>query len=391
MISVEQTEIPAERTDGLAHRHIDGIPVRNIWLLLLYASELFRSIQKEQRAAVEENPDNIADLVAEILTGAVRRRLRRNLSFGFESRSADLNRVRGRINLLQTERRGLLQRGKVACSFEELTVDTPRNRFVKMALFEIGKFVGSPELARRCRAAAASLERAGVSGDPSFDRRRIMTGIDLGNWGRINFDDRQILAAARLAFNLALPTEDPGDSHLPQPDRDSHWVRRLFERALGGFYDVVLPEEVWKVSRGSQIHWQVYSATPGLHDILPSMYTDIVLERSDQSNPGMGRRIVMDTKFTEIVQQGWKRDKTLRSGYIYQIYAYLRSQEREADPLSKHSTGMLLHPAVGRKIDEAAVIQGHEIRFVTVDLAASSREIRDRLLEIVCGSPLGDS
>ena len=34
------------------------------------------------------------------------------------------NRVRGRIDLLRTERRQLLQRGRVACSFDELTVDT---------------------------------------------------------------------------------------------------------------------------------------------------------------------------------------------------------------------------------------------------------------------------
>jgi len=45
----------------------------------------------------------------------------------------------------------------------------------------------------------------------------------------------------------------------------------------------------------------------------------------------LGRRIVIDTKFNAVLTPGWHREKTLRSGYIYQIYAYLRSQEDNGD------------------------------------------------------------
>ena len=119
--------------------HIGRIPVRNIWLLMLYASRLYRVLPMHRRSTVEEEPDQLPDLVAEILTHAVERRLRRNLSFGFRQREADLNRVRGRIDLLRTERRQLLRRGRVACRFEELTVDTPMNRYVRAALVRVGK------------------------------------------------------------------------------------------------------------------------------------------------------------------------------------------------------------------------------------------------------------
>ena len=96
---------------GYAAGCIDGVPVRNIWLLLLYASRLYRELPEWRRVAVEEAPDDIPNLVAEILTRAVERRLRRNLSRDYRRRPADLNRVRGRIDLLRTERRQLLQRG----------------------------------------------------------------------------------------------------------------------------------------------------------------------------------------------------------------------------------------------------------------------------------------
>ena len=69
---------------------IDDIPVRNIWLLLLYASQLYRELPAARRVELEDAPDRIPYLVAEILTNAVERRLRRNLSHGYQRRWADL-------------------------------------------------------------------------------------------------------------------------------------------------------------------------------------------------------------------------------------------------------------------------------------------------------------
>lgn len=54
--------IPADLESG----HIGRIPVRNLWLLMLYASELFRQLDRG-KIAIEENPDDIPDLVAELL------------------------------------------------------------------------------------------------------------------------------------------------------------------------------------------------------------------------------------------------------------------------------------------------------------------------------------
>ena len=91
---------------------IGRIPVRNIWLLMLYASDLYHELPQERRVAVEDAPDDLPNLVAELLSHAVERRLRRNLTFGYRRRRADLSRVRGRIDLFRTERRQLLKRGK---------------------------------------------------------------------------------------------------------------------------------------------------------------------------------------------------------------------------------------------------------------------------------------
>ena len=360
---------------------VGRIPVRNLWLLMLYASRLYRELPSSSRFAAEENPDDIPNLVAEILTRAVERRLRRNLSSEFHRRQADLTRVRGRIDALRTERRHLLQQGRIACSFDELTTDTPRNRFVRAALNQLTRSVNQSQLRGRCRTVAAALERAGVgtdsSGVPGLRGARSIIAV-----GRTNTEDRQMLAAAELAFNLRLPTEDPGQLRLSAPDRNEYWARRLFEAAVGGFYDTVLSPQGWLVRTGTVMNWQVESPTAGIEQILPRMKTDIVLESPDDRTGEGTSRVVIDTKFTNVVGTGQFGNPTLRSGYIYQIYAYLRSQERQADPLSLTTSGMLLHPSVGEDIDESATIQCHRMRFATVDLAADSLAIRNRLLEL---------
>lgn len=364
---VEQVESASVDADG----YIGRIPVRNLWLLKLYASDLFRT-RGIGNVGLEDNPDDLPDLVAEILAHAVEVRQRRRLNLGYRSRDAVLNRVRGRIDVLNTERHRLLDRGLVACRFDELTIDTPRNRFVRAALETISRIVQREDVSHRCRLLASGMKAMGVSGDAPT-RSQMSTD----RFGRNDADDRFMVAAAKLAFDLALPTEVAGTNVLTLPDREVTWVRRLFEKAVGGFYDVVLQPQGWRVRCGGTLGWQMEQKTSGIDKILPTMRTDVVLDHAPS-----GRRIVIDTKFTSIVTSGWYREATLRSGYVYQIYAYLRSQVGRGDPLADSAIGLLLHPSVGDAVDETVVIQGHGIRFATVDLTASSGEIRSQLLRL---------
>lgn len=349
---------------------------------MLYALD-FKAYYSNETFSEEKNPEDIPDLIAEVLTRAVEDRLRRNLSVGFNRRQADLTRVRGRIDHIRTERRHLLRQGRVACSFDELTADTPSNRFVKAALVVLGQKVRDKELGQRCRTDTAALEKAGVIKD-----RWHVAGLGAGKTSqatapRAKPEDRRMLAAAELALNLRLPTEESGHFNLPSPDRDVCWIRALFEKAVGGFYDVKLSPQGWGVGTGSRIRWPVEHNTGNMEHILPSMERDIVLER-----PGIHTskesRIVIDTKFADIIRPSWHGTPRLDSKHIYQMYAYLRSQERpNDDPPSMSASGMLLYPSVGEDVDESATIQGHRIRFATVDLAADYKSMEDRLLKLV--------
>lgn len=347
------------------------IPIRNVWLLQLYASSLYRAVG-QQMVAAENNPEDLPALVAGILADAVTQRLHTGLSVGFRQTSRPVTRVRGRINVLPTARHQLLSRGQVHCTFDEVVTDTPANRLVRAALWRAVVLVpGQPRL----RSLALQLGAAGVAGPcpppshvPGLLRERLLVR------------DRRMIAAADLLLNLALPTTDEGGRLLPSPDMDEHYLRDLSERACVGFYRLRLQPQGWKVRHGSQLKWDTSSMSSGMEAILPGMKLDIELVGPDLAGPGR-RRIVIDTKFTSITKTNQFGDLKLRSGYVYQIYAYLMSQERfETVPKSE---GLILHPVVGEQADEGVVIQGHRIRFATVDLAADSVTIADQLLEAI--------
>jgi len=215
-------------------RLVGKIPVRNLWLLMLYASDLYRHIGTA-KIAVEDSPEEIADLVAEILCHQVEQRLMRNLSYGYQHKVAIIGRVRGRIDTLYTERHRLLDKGKVCCRFEELTVDTPRNRYVRAALEKLDSLVNNNSLGHRCRTLALNLGRLGVHQD-----KPVGYSGKSERFGRHDAEDQKMVAAADLAFSLALPTEFLGQHHLTLPDKHKEWLRKLFEKGIAGFYTVAL-------------------------------------------------------------------------------------------------------------------------------------------------------
>lgn len=367
MHTVPMTNAPNIDSTG----YVGRIPVKNLWLLMLYASDFFRH-QGDSYGDIEGNPDNIPGLIGEILASLVEKRIRRNLTSGYVEEEKVLRRVRGKIDHLKTGRERLLAKGQIACCYENLSVNTPRNRYVRAALYNISSLVEGSALKRRCKGLADSLGMLGVSGikPPKSE-------VCSDRFGRHDSSDRMMVLAARLAFDLSMPNQNVGMRRFLAPYDEEKWVRKLFEKAIAGFYATVL-DKTWKVYAGKTHQWPIDRQTAGIQKLLQTMKTDIILENCSQN-----KRIIIDTKFNEILTSGYFRERAFRSGYMYQIYAYLRSQERDDDLLSHNSSGILLHPSVDEDVDESVEIQNHAIRFVTVDLTQPAALIRERLLSII--------
>lgn len=354
-------------TPGLIGR----IPINNLWLLMLYASDLFR-YYGDSFGDFENSPDELPGLLAEILASLVEKKLRRNLSSGYLEEKRVLRRVRGKIDHLETSRKRLPAKGQIACRYENLSVNTLRNRYVRAALYKIASLVENSKLKRRCKNLGDSLGMLGVSGV-----KPQKSEISSESFGRHDSSDKKLFLAAKLVFDFSLPNQNPGTRKFISPGDEERWVRKLFEKAIAGFYTIILNKQ-WNVFSGKIHQWPIDRQTTGIQNLMQTMKTDIILE-----NPNQNKRIIIDTKFNEILTTGYYREKAFRTGYIYQIYAYLKSQENARDLLSLNSTGILLHPAVAEDINEAVEIQGHTIRFVTVDLTKPAIHIRNSLLTII--------
>lgn len=348
-----------------------GIPVRNLWFLLVHASGLARMLDRAEGGV--DGDAEVPDLLAMLLAEAVERRLHRGLGRGYVGRTAALSRVRGRIDWLETESRQQLLRGRITCRFQDLTFDRARNRLARAALNALAVRVAKPELRARLRDLDRSLEAWGVGAErPS--RAALLADMP----ARRETDDRLMVESARLALDLVLPSEAEDRGAVTRLSRDEHLLRKIFEAGIAGYLRHHLDRrDGWSVRPQRSLSWQASEATPGLGAILQGMVADIVLERG-------ARRIVVDTKFTTMLTRGRFDREVLKNDHIFQLYAYLRSQEG-LSPLADSAEGLLLYPALGSEQSESVLINGHRLRFASIDLSQPSLALGEKIRTIVCG------
>jgi 5-methylcytosine-specific restriction enzyme subunit McrC len=216
------------------------IPIRNLWFLLLYAADLAEFLGRFDSEA--DGAADVADLVALLLAHVVEQRVRRNLSRAYLPQSAVLTRVRGRIDAPQTWSGQHIYRGRIVCRFDELSVDTPRNRLARAALERISAVVEDDVIARRCLTLARDLMRMGVSA-----ARPSRSELSCDQIARHDGDDRQMVAASTIALDLVLPSETEGKNPLTRVARDNDLLPRIFQGAITGFYRHEL-ERGWRVA-----------------------------------------------------------------------------------------------------------------------------------------------
>lgn len=347
------------------------IPVRSLWFLLVYASELIAQLRTKDREAIlaGERDSDLLDAIAEVLVGEVEIRLRRQMTLHYRTRDADLTRVRGRIDHLSTATRRLSEQGRIACRFDGLSVDSPRNRFIAATLLYAAPRVDRPDLAHRCRRTAFRMHRLGVS-----PREPSRAQLSTDRLGHHDAGDRRMLDAAHLLREMAIPFHQAGTRGVPELREDHAAHRKLFEAAVRGFFRYALRGQGWQVG-ARELNWLGAQDAPV--PFLPIMKTDVVLD-----DLRGGRRVVIETKFTDgLIDRDGRT--TVKSGYLYQLYAYLASQTGRGDPAHDNAEGVLLFVKTeGRDVFDAQVtIQGHRIRFLSVDLSQPPAQIRARWMQ----------
>ncbi len=347
------------------------IPIRNAWYLLLYAWDM-AAWRGRWKAASDESP-SLLGLLARILTETTHDLLSRQLGRAHAARSETIRGIRGRIDFAASLKCRSFDRGEACCRFAELTVDTPKNRILRATL---DRLVSDPRLGHakrleedKLRHDLRSLVRAleGVSLVP-------ISSADFGRLqlGRNDRDYALPIAVCALIHRLEMPTEDVGDHALTALLRDEIKFDQLFERFVRNFYRFHLTDH--EVTRET-LDWHDELTCP----LVPYMHTDITIAEKGPPH----RRIIIDTKYsTSTLSATPYGGMKFKSDNLYQIYAYLRTQEHLSDA-HRQAQGMLLYPTTSQNLDEAMSVQGHRIRVATVNLGQPWEQVEGRLLALV--------
>lgn len=340
------------------------IPIRNLYYLFCYAWNRFEEAQAISTGA-EESPD-LPNLLARVLAKGTRSLLKRGLDRGYLPHEEELSTIRGHIELGPTLQLQARQRRLVHCTYDELSHDLLHNQLLKASLRRLANVSSmDPALARE-------LHRLFIRMGDVANIKLSAAAFARVQLHRNNARYDLLLKICELAFACMIPDKAGSGYRFHNVLRDERKMARVFEDFIRNYYRV--SQRAFRV-KSYQLEWQAVPVTSNGIGRLPAMRTDVYLESAD-------RRIIIDTKYYADALQQYYGSASFRSDNLYQLFAYLRNDAIFKPDLTP-ADGMLLYPQVHHAIDTSYVIHGHNVRLVTVDLAAAWSNVELRLTELL--------
>ena len=354
------------------------IPIANVYYLLCYA---WRWTQERSTTRLREieGLSAVHDLLGKILAGGVNDLVRRGIDRDYVEMRADLAGIRGKLAVGETAKRALRSRGRAACDFEELSLDTLPNRILRTSLGTLGRLgkqlsdgVGTGLDAKvYTEVSLASRRLSNVSLVPRLDRRTF--GLVKLHRNRRLY--RFLLSVCRLLYNHLFVDEESGAMHFRDFRRDEAQMWTLFEEFVTEFYR--REQSDFHVNRsGRRIDWwQAGAVTDGDRNKIPVMEADLLLD-------GRERRIIMDTKYYTEALGGRHGSGKLHSNNLYQLLAYLRNRQA-AKPAGPSHEGILLYPEVDTPLAADIRLEGFRIQARTINLGQNWSAIHRAMLQVI--------
>lgn len=333
--------------------------IRNLYHMLAYAFSVLN--KPKYRALATEEFDNAAELCAAILERGVSLQLKRGLGQEYVSRTEARSSLRGKIEVTESLKSQAILRRQLVCSYDEFSVDTTMNRIIK--------------------ATVALLVRSDISKARKKSLKKLMVffaavrEIDLHtvDWNmrydRNNRTYRMLMAVCWLVVKGLLQTQSDGSVRM-MDFFDEQRMSRLYEKFILEYYRKKHPQ---LRASASFIDWAL---DDGFAVGLPAMRSDITLS-------ACGRVLIIDAKYYTSTMQTYYEKKTVKSGNLYQIFAYVKNKQvaLERAGESVEVSGMLLYAATDEDIQPDATyrMSGNRIGATTLDLDRPFEEIRAQL------------
>jgi 5-methylcytosine-specific restriction enzyme subunit McrC len=336
------------------------IPIANVYYLLCYAWD-----RLEQGSLVDISRivgTELVDLFAIVLVRGIEHIARRGFERGYNSEEGELRGVRGRVDILATNRRFLLEHGRAACVFDELTTDTLPNQILKATLKALAKDPAIDPINRE--AVLRIARRCGNVQDITITTQSFRC-IQLTGNNRVY---RFLLNVCELIHGSWLTSEEAGPYRFRAFLRDERRMAYVFQYFVFNFLRIERSDIA--VFR-EHLSWKARSGDDPKLALLPQLQTDISVLINN-------RKVIIDTKYYRETLSTHYDKQTIHAEHLYQMLSYLFNSTEDGTTIE----GILLYPTVGKSVNSSYTILGMPVRIQTLDLARPWNEIHDELMRL---------
>ena len=346
-----------------------SIFIKNIYYMLSYAFQILKQSNYDEVAS--EQFDKVQDLFAAILSKGVAQQLKQGLYREYITKHETLSIMRGKLDMQETIRNRIQRKQKLACEFDELSENNLFNQILKTTLHYLVRDDGVASDRK------AALKKLLVF----FDRIDLLDPSGI-SWSRLHYQRNNrnyelLMNICYFVLDGMLQTTDKGEYKM-MAFSDEH-MARLYERFILEYYrqhHTYLTEV-----KAAQVKWDlVGDNSDSMIRFLPIMQTDIFLRMKEKI-------LILDAKYYGRTLQHQYDKYTLHSGNIYQIFTYVKNQD-------KGNTGNVAGILLYAKTDEAITpdcmfnMGGNLIGAKTLDLNTDFKAIAaqlDRIAEVFFG------
>lgn len=344
-----------------------GILIRNIYYMLSYAFQELRKNNYEDIA--KEDFERVQDLFAEILYRGVSYQLKQGLYREYIEKQDTLPLLKGKLDIKGTIRNRIQRKNVLACEFDELSVNNIFNQIIKTTAIVL--------LREKSVDHKRKVQLKGIM--PFFDGVEELDPF-LIKWRNLRYQKnnqtyRMLMNICYFVLDGMLMATESGNYRMATFS-DEH-MNKLFEKFVLEYYRV---HHKSLRSNADQIAWDIDQSQPAVIQFLPTMQTDITLQKDDHV-------LIIDTKYYgHMMQQQFDR-QSIHSGNLYQIFTYVKNKDVENNG---KVSGMLLYAKTNESVapDMDAVFGNNRIQVKTLDLNCEFKEIAIQLDNIVYNSIL---
>jgi len=339
------------------------IPIKNLFFILCYSWN--RLDEGELVKASVDDVNTPQDLLARILINGSNRVLKDGLDRGYLEFAEESSSLRGKINFSGSISRLLFEQAKAATFVDELSHNILHNQILKSTIHLLA---GSSAVNSSLRVELLKVVRAFKDID--------LIKLNASIFKRVQIHQNNafyafLIDVCELIYLHLSPDSREGEAKIRDFTRDEVKMRKVFQDFAYNFYRTNQTEfDVYS----ERLSWGANGSEADL-SLLPYMYTDVTL-----NSPS--RKIILDTKYyQEAFQSNWGKN-SFHSSHLYQLNTYLDCTER-THSVDQKVDGILLYPATNEEFDYKIGVRGHTITIASIDMRKDSREISQRMLNII--------